>query len=657
MQSAGSELFEGDIAYNLAADSIEGITGLNTDSLDDLETAASALSTTAEKKIFWGDVVRMIEFSVGVDNLPGGDQTLLDASITASDATLDLSDILDAIEFSGHAGSFLSGDNAANVLTGGATNDDMNGLGGDDELYGNGGSDYLQGGGGNDTYYYDLGDGWDSIRENSTGSGNNDDRVIFGAGIDAGDLTLSRAGLNLVIDIDTGVDTGRIVAENQFHVVDGAGYIEFLEFDDSSTIDLLNMSFTTTGTAGNDTIRGLHGNTTSGEDTIYGGDGHDTLTAYAPNEQDYASNWLYGEAGNDTLNGGRGADELYGGTGDDTINADQGNDEIHAGVGNDYAAGGTGDDVYYYTSGLDTYVETSSGDDELHLDAAWNGYSPDYFRIGDDMSIEFDQDNKITIQNFFAHATYNKIETMVFEDTTSVDLTTVAFIEQGTSGNDSLPGTSGDDLIYGFDGNDTLGSGYGNGNDTLFGGSGDDILNGGRHDDYLDGGAGDDTLKGLGGDDHYFYVSGHDVVNESNGADILEIGSGWALEDLQIARYAADFGDLVITLGTSGSNSITINYHAASNYYVVETLRMNDGSGDIDLTAIDEYIAYGDETNNNIYGVANLNGRVNSDIIYGYGGNDYIFMAKQGMMFFTDGMAMILFTIRKAMTLCMTQLG
>lgn len=65
MQSAGSELFEGDIAYNLAADSIEGITGLNTDSLDDLETAASALSTTAEKKIFWGDVLRMIEFSVG----------------------------------------------------------------------------------------------------------------------------------------------------------------------------------------------------------------------------------------------------------------------------------------------------------------------------------------------------------------------------------------------------------------------------------------------------------------------------------------------------------------------------------------------------------------------------------------------------------------
>ena len=63
VQSAGSELFEGDIVYNLASDSIEGITGLNTDRLNDLETAAIALSTNAEKEIFRGDEVRMIEFT------------------------------------------------------------------------------------------------------------------------------------------------------------------------------------------------------------------------------------------------------------------------------------------------------------------------------------------------------------------------------------------------------------------------------------------------------------------------------------------------------------------------------------------------------------------------------------------------------------------
>lgn len=634
-QTAGGELFEGNIYYNITSDSVEGITGLDSVALSELKTEATGLANTGAREIFWGNVVRMIEHSVGTNNLSGSDLTALDNAITDSDAILNLDGVITSITYVHPTGVVENGTSGDDINNGSSGNDDLgggygndiiNGLIGDDDISGGGdndiitggaGHDYLRGGLGNDEYHYALDDGWDTIRESGTGT----DKIVFGAGIDAGDLTITRAGNNdLLIQIDTGSQTGQILIENQYNYSSSGGHVEFIEFSDTSTITLDGRSYTAYGTDGNDIITGTRSGSNS-EDTIYGGDGHDMLSASAPNEQDYANNWLYGEAGNDTLNGGRGVDELYGGTGDDTINADQGNDHIWGGTGNDFAAGGLGDDIYYYTSGLDTYLESSTGSDEIRLDAAWNGYSPDYFRIGDDMSIEFDQDNKITIQDFFGHSTYDKIETMIFADTTSVDLTTVAFIEQGTSGDDVLAGTSGDDLIYGFAGNDTLENGYADGNDTLFGGAGDDILNGVRGNDYMDGGAGDDILNGLVGDDHYFYVSGHDVMNDQSGNDILEIGAGWDYSDLQIARYAADFNNMVITLGTTGANSITINDHFYQDDHI-DVLRMNDGSADISLTAISEYVAYGDESNNNIDGVINVNGRMNADTLYGYGGND-----------------------------------
>ncbi len=66
-QSSGGELFTGDWSYDMVSDSFTGVTGLDTDKLDALEAEATALSTTADRQVFWENVVRMIEYSVGTD--------------------------------------------------------------------------------------------------------------------------------------------------------------------------------------------------------------------------------------------------------------------------------------------------------------------------------------------------------------------------------------------------------------------------------------------------------------------------------------------------------------------------------------------------------------------------------------------------------------
>ncbi|MWD26882.1 type I secretion C-terminal target domain-containing protein [Aquicoccus sp. SCR17] len=639
-QSAGGELFTGDFYYDIAGDEFSGITGLDATKLAALEAEATALSTTGEKDVFWGNVVRMIEFSVGTTNLPGGDQTDLDDAITASDASLDLQDILDGLDYVEPSGTTyngtsgddtltagsdfdtLNGNDGNDTLEGGDGNDTINGGDGDDQLYGEDGSDYLKGGAGDDSYYYEIGDtGWDIIRETGTGTGHFDE-IVFGAGIDSGDVTLTRYNNSgLFIDIDTGSQTGQIFIENQFTNVGGSGHVEQLRYDDSSTFDLDDRNWTTYGTSGDDTLFGIYnGHGGWNNDTIYGGAGDDDINGGSGTDSGAGDDTLYGEDGNDVISGGQGTDTIYGGAGDDDLSGGNGDDEIHAGTGNDRIDGGGGADDFYYTSGHLTLVQTNSTD-TIYLDAAWDTVTPDYYKIDNDLQITFDLDNTITIKGMFG--TYG-LNSMVYDDTTTVDLTSISYVSQGTSGNDDIDGTGGDDVIYGFAGDDELGKTvYGNGNDTLFGGTGDDILKGGNNNDYLDGGAGDDEMLGGSGDDHFYYVSGHDIAEAGGGDDILEIDGSWDYEDLTLGRYTADLDDLVISFGSGAVNTITID--EMFNGSVMETLRLNDGTGDIDLQSIG-YTAYGTSGADTLDGFNNssFNGGNTPDTIYGYEGADTI---------------------------------
>jgi Ca2+-binding RTX toxin-like protein len=220
------------------------------------------------------------------------------------DAVLEDGNILDDI--SGDPGVPTSDDvpdpvDAAVTLTGGTGSDLMSGGSGADMIQGDAGGDLIDGRGGDDAI--DAGSGNDAV----WGGGGND--TLYG---------------------QDGQDT--------------------LQGQDGD--DLLY------GGAGADSITGGQG-----DDSLFGGADHDTLIGGTGNdlvEGGSGNDWLAGGIGDDTLDGGQGSDVLDGGAGDDWLsglhgtvddfetdylNADAGNDTLVLGSG-DLATGGDGDDTF-----------------------------------------------------------------------------------------------------------------------------------------------------------------------------------------------------------------------------------------------------------------------------------------------------------------------
>ncbi|WP_236598189.1 calcium-binding protein [Alicycliphilus denitrificans] len=245
----------------------------------------------------------------------------------------------------GDGDDVLSGDEDDDRLDGGAGNDRLYGgagsdvlLGGDgddilyaagqygggsagavDILDGGAGNDQLVGGFGSQTYLFGRGDGQDAIN-NCTDAWNGSadptvgkqDVLQFKAGIQAGDVSLSRDGDNLILKINGSTDQ---VTVQSYFSADGLspqGYaLDLIRFDDGTGWDLAQVKvMVQQGTDGNDTLYGYaDGGTLSGglDDDI-----------------------LYGYGGNDRLEGGAGSDSLYGGLGNDTylFGRDSGADTI-----------------------------------------------------------------------------------------------------------------------------------------------------------------------------------------------------------------------------------------------------------------------------------------------------------------------------------------
>ncbi|NBA97855.1 calcium-binding protein [Pseudomonas sp. R5(2019)] len=603
-QGAGGELFEGNWRYNLTAGVIEGVTGLNLTKLSELETEATGLANTAARQTFWENVVRMIDGAVGVSNLDGGDLTALQGAITDSDATLDLEDDIlpelevDALPFGSGDDQTVVGSGGVDSLFGYGGNDLLQSIGGNDTLNGGTGSDVLEGGLGDDLYVYASGDG-DDVIEDTSGA----DTISLAAGIDAGDITLVRAGnSDLRIDIDNGTDTGVIYVYD--HFASGKA-LETILFSDSSTINITTQNYTLTGNSESETLYGVQfgGGTV---DTIYGLGGNDKIYGYAGNDT------LYGGDGNDDIDGGNDNDTLYGDAGNDALTGGAGNDHLYDGTGDDYVQGDGGDDTYHYGGGHDIYKE-NSGTDSIVLASGISSASTLYYRFGSDLQIVFDANNTITIDGFYS-ASGPKIETLDFYSDTDVNLTTVSTITQGDDSNNTLYGTNNAESIYGNGGNDTIHAQ--NGNDYLFGGTGNDTLNGSYGADWLEGGAGNDTMNGGNDNDTYVFTSGIDIVNELGGTDELRFIEGWDEEELTFSRNFANLPDLLITI--NGSNQVTIQNQFYTSGYGVETIRFADNSTINLLTK--EYITYGTSSNNTINGITT--GGSTNDTIYGYDGND-----------------------------------
>ncbi|MGH1470853.1 MAG: calcium-binding protein [Cellvibrionaceae bacterium] len=570
-QTIENDLFEGSLTYNYATDILEGVTGFNQDGLNALLAKSLDGSQVQDKMSFWVNVVNSIDHSVGLANISTAEITALENTIIASDSTITIQQLLDKRDkniedelswtpdgdsISGTTGDdvYLGsvgddvylGNYGNDTLSGGLGNDIFYGSAGDDILDGQLGDDSLVGQGGADTYKYTIGHGDDFIQEQYLDV----DKIVFSAGLTSNDILVSRiAGSDLFLQVDPNVGAGSITIN---------GYVELMEFSDSTVIDIRTLDLVTHGTSGDDTLYGAKtAKGGSGVDTIYGYDGDDTLHAFAPNEVEYNDNYL---------DGGTGDDKLYGGRGDDFY---------YMGSGNDLAVDTvSGDDVFVYTGGLD-HLYTKNGNDTLVLDIDKTINEISISTTGNyDATLVVDAGVNELFLQYQQHNSY-KIENIEFQDGFYTDLgnfqswqygTSLAEIINGTSSEDTLIGMSGDDILYGF--------------------SGEDDLHGGTYSDMLYGGDGLDKLWGGIGADSFIFESASafndvDIIGdfdttEGDAIDIIDLLSGYD----PLSDAITDF----VQITDNGTDS-TISVDAdggADNFIQIATLLNVTGITDED---------------------------------------------------------------------------
>jgi Ca2+-binding RTX toxin-like protein len=242
----------------------------------------------------------------------------------------------------------------ADSITGSTTADQIDALAGADTVHGGDGNDFINGGAGDDSLYGQA--GADTLI-GSEGA----DRLDGG---DAGNTGLNVASYitagSLTIDVEGNSDTGHAIGDTLFNIQaivgsEGADTIIGGLAQDGVRVKSLS------GAGGNDVFRNID----TALDTVFGGDGTDTIEANASGISiDMSSGrygsievvkgsgsadsmtasssavTFYGEGGADSLTGGSAGDTLYGGDGNDTLIGSDGNDSLVAGTGVDNLSGG-----------------------------------------------------------------------------------------------------------------------------------------------------------------------------------------------------------------------------------------------------------------------------------------------------------------------------
>ncbi|WP_214647905.1 Calx-beta domain-containing protein [Novosphingobium aerophilum] len=285
----------------------------------------------------------------------------------------------------GAGNDVLRGREGSDWLEGGEGADTLTGGGGDDILAGGAGDgDQLAGGAGNDQYVVRRGDGLDTINDEAVGApvaattggdaisqrfagiangtiradwagtwggvvndnaAGGEDAVVFGAGIEIGDIQLKRSGTaaapgnDLIIMVMQTVNGVESFSGTQLTIRDWFANpfkrVEWLRFADGTELRLGDLSTFITGTAGNDVLIG-----TAGNDFVFGGAGNDKLFLLAGDDVGNGGtgdDMVAGDVGRDLLIGGLGNDEMIGGRGNDVLSGDAGADDLYGGAGDQAA--------------------------------------------------------------------------------------------------------------------------------------------------------------------------------------------------------------------------------------------------------------------------------------------------------------------------------
>ncbi len=308
-----------------------------------------------------------------------------------------------------------------------------------DRISGGVGNDRLEGGAGDDTYFFNVGDGVDTIDDTAAiGAGN---MVVFGAAITSDathvklvDHPIDPALSSLSVELGTsgeGIRFGHFDPNNAL----GLHAVDRFQFADGLTLtydELLARGIEVTGTTGDEALRGTN-----------------------------VTDQINGLAGNDTLRGGEGSDVYLFGRG----------------------------------SGQDLVIDRQGDVDAVRFAADVAPADVTVARIGHDLVLTIADTSDRLRLSFFFLAPALQIEQVQFANGTVWDTAFLKALTQGTSiigtgGSDALVGTNGDDHIAGLAGTDSIAAL--SGHDVLDGGAGADQLNGGLGDDtYLVDDAGD----------------------------------------------------------------------------------------------------------------------------------------------------------------------
>ena len=366
-------------------------------------------------------------------------------------------------------------------LQGLAGDDVLNGFDGADRLDGGAGDDELHGGAGGDTYV--VGYGWDYVADAGATGDSGDILRIARTGITLAGLTFAKlSDGNVRISWNNGVD-GVVI----YRGLTGNNAVEQVELADGTRFLLAAQTFQNV-----------------------------TLPAGVTRSGDSAANSLVGGAGDDRLSGGDGNDTLEGGPGNDELYGGQGADTYRAGLGHDF---------------LSDFGLTTDAADQVLLLASVARSALSFIRLGDgDLLVRWST-GSIRIDAAFGSG--RAIETLVLSDGTRIDLRTVAFVTEGTTGAEYLQGNR---------------EAFGSRNDTIRAFDGDDQLYGYDGNDVLDGGPGNDSLYGERGGDRYV-AAGHDWIDDNgaagDAADSILFPAGIRLVDLTLTRTPR--GELLVT--------------------------------------------------------------------------------------------------------------
>ena len=371
-------------------------------------------------------------------------------------------------------------------------------------------------------------------------------------------------------------------------------------------------------TVANDTITGTDGPdqivAAGGSATVHGGGGDDVISASA------GHNVLYGDAGNDTLSAGIYGDMLYGGDGNDTLYGSAGDDTLSGGSGGNYLYGGGGNDTYIYGGGADFINENNNGGtDKIVMPSGITLSDLTFTRVetGDlssynDLLITINGSGSIQIYDQFDPSTGYHVESIVFNDGSTLDLSTISPSDayMDNAGSVFQWASSSPIFVHGGSGNDTISMISSTANNTI------------------DGGAGNDTISAGSGNDTIIASAGYDTVTDAGGTDTIVIPAAFTESDVSFLHPGSG-QSLIITIAGLGEIDLSSQFYNSGS--AIENLHfLSDNS----TVAIADEIVHavgtsgGDYLYGPTFGVAGtiFDGRGGSDnFIGGVGNNTFNF--------------------------------